>query len=138
MFNITTESLVGCQSSIIHLNNSNNIVKAIDSNSNYAYRHINHNVQCNRNKKDDLNNSNLNRNNVEYEVKSGCRKNKYLLKILHHNVQSLRNKREELEIFANEKNSRFEVLAFTEHWLKNDEIELYNLKEYTISCFCRS
>ena len=76
---------------------------------------------------------------IQTKSKSGCSKNQCSLKVLNHNVQSLRNKKEELDIFVNEENNQFDVLAFTEHWLNKYEIDLYHLNEYKlISCFCRS
>lgn len=60
------------------------------------------------------------------------------IKIFHQNVQSLGNKKLNLEAFISEKSCNFDVMCITEHWLGNNELELYNLNNFTLmSKFCR-
>lgn len=60
------------------------------------------------------------------------------IKIFHQNVQSLGNKKLNIEAFISEKSCNFDVMCITEHWLGNNELELYNLNNFTLmSKFCR-
>ena len=63
---------------------------------------------------------------------------KYAFSLIHLNIHSLRKKRENIEILWNSEYINVDVLAFTEHWLGEEEISNYNIPNYNlISYYCR-
>jgi len=50
--------------------------------------------------------------------------NSYDLKILHHNVQSLNNTVLEISILLSFDSLNVDVLCFTEHWLREDPLNM--------------
>lgn len=62
--------------------------------------------------------------------------NKNIVTIVHMNIQCITNKTAALELFAQEQN--VDVLCVSEHWLTNQNCNLYNIKNYTMAAiYCR-
>jgi hypothetical protein len=60
------------------------------------------------------------------------------ISVLHQNVQSLNNKVLELEVLLQSELQYVDVLCFTEHWQKNQQIGNTNITQFKlVSSFCR-
>jgi len=61
------------------------------------------------------------------------------LKILHHNVQSLNNKLLELSISLSIDDINADILCFTEHWLRENQLNSVHIDQFKlVSSFSRS
>ena len=61
------------------------------------------------------------------------------ISIMHQNLQCLRNKKYELKILMNNELQDLDILCFTEHWLKQDEICSHQIENFNLSSsFCQS
>jgi hypothetical protein len=57
--------------------------------------------------------------------------------ILHQNVQSLNNKLLVLAVLLESDLKKVDILCFTEHWLKEEQIKLSNIDQFKLmSNFC--
>lgn len=82
----------------------------------------------------------MNKNNQSRARKKfqNTKSNESTLKIFHQNVQSIRNKKTNLEVLINEKLGDIDVLAFSEHWLNETEIDFIKFKGFKLeSIYCR-
>ena len=66
------------------------------------------------------------------ETFRGCIESKGALNILHQNVRSIlkEGRKDEIDIMLNTINNPFHILAYTETWLKPENVGLVNFSEY--------
>src|SRR5215469_15423049 len=80
-----------------------------------------------------------NKSNVKTTDTSTQKSRPYELVILHHNVQSLFNKLLDLSISISTKDINADVLCFTEHWLKKNQLDTIYIDNFKlVSSFSRS
>jgi len=80
-----------------------------------------------------------NKSNVKTNDTSMQKSRPYELVILHHNVQSLYNKLLDLSISISTDDTNADVLCFTEHWLKMNQLDTIFIDQFKlVSSFSRS
>ena len=78
------------------------------------------------------NDTTINFNSYTPETFCGNIDNKGSLNILHQNVRSIlkEGRKDEIDILLNTVNNPFHILAYTETWLKTDNVEAVNFEGY--------